>query len=158
MTTDLGLGANIALESVVSFCNVLQRELKSDRTRHFSQSELSALFQEYQTDRYERAKNFVELSGKITRATAYQTSFGKFFIRYMAPLMRTMQVQKFIEEFAKAPKLNYAPVQTLNENAKGWKAAERKPGAPWLAYVLVTSTVGVTLAYLMRGNLSLTFN
>ncbi len=155
MTTDLGMGANIALESAVSFINILHRELQSDPTRQFSQTQLSALFQEYQDDRHKRAKAFVELSGQVTRAVSYQTAFGKFFIRYLAPLMSDKQRQQFAVELAKAPKLSYAHMQTINANAKGWKLAdEKKTNTPWMTYVLLTSTVGVTMAYFLREGFS----
>ncbi|CAO2657389.1 Nn.00g035150.m01.CDS01 [Neocucurbitaria sp. VM-36] len=150
MTADLGIGANIAIESAVTLCNILQRELKSDPNRHPSQSELSAMFAEYQEDRYERAKAFVELSGKATRMHSYQTLFGRYFVGYVAPFLTTMQMWKFAEAFSKAPKLNYAPVRTINENAEGWKLAKKsedKVSTGWLTYVLLTSTVGVAIAY-----------
>ena len=156
MTADLGIGANIAIESAVSLCNILQRELKSDPNRHPSQSELAAMFAEYQKDRFERAKAFVEISGKATRMHSYQTLFDRYFVGYVAPYLANTQMWKFAESFAKAPKLNYAPLHKINENSAGWKLAKKsedKVSAGWLTYVLLTSTIGVTIAYIATAGL-----
>lgn len=158
MTADLGIGANMGVESAASLCNVLQRELKSNPNRHPSQEELSAMFTEYQNDRFDRAKAFVDLSGAVTRMNSYQSLFGRFFVSYLAPYFNEKQFWKFAEGFAKGPKLNYAPSQTLNDDAEGWKLAnkgeEKKASTGWLTYVLLTSTIGITVAYVAKARLS----
>ena len=157
MTADLGVGASMGLESAVRLCNILHRELKSDRTRHPSMSELSTMFAEYQEESFQRSKAFVELSGKVTRMHTYQTLFARFFVGYVSPYLNNIRVQKFAEAFGKSPKLDYAPVRTMNESADGWKLAEKKDeenkGAGWLTYVVLTSTIGVTVAYMARQGL-----
>ncbi|KAF1841758.1 FAD/NAD(P)-binding domain-containing protein [Cucurbitaria berberidis CBS 394.84] len=153
MTADLGIGANIAIESAVSLCNILHREIKSDPNRHPSKSELSAWFNEYQEDRFNRTKEFVDLSGKVTRMNSYQTLFGRYFLTYVAQYLSEIQLWKFAESFAVAPKLNYAPVRTINEDTVGWRLAKKKgdkASVRWLTYVLVTSTVSVTIAIVAR--------
>jgi FAD dependent monooxygenase len=153
MTADIGIGANMAIESAVVLCNILQRETKSNLNRHFETSELSALFQEYQDKRHERAKIFMNLSGGVTRMRSYESLWKRIFISRIAtlPYMQKAQGMQMMTAFSMAPKLNYAPVQTINEDAEGWKlgqkAKEAGSGAGWLAYALVTSAVGVGLSY-----------
>lgn len=95
MTADLGTGANIAIESAVVLANILNRELKTNPTHHPTQSELSVLFAEYQHDRFDRAKAYIELSGKVTRVHSYNTRFERFFVSHIAPCLMAMQVEKF---------------------------------------------------------------
>ena len=150
MTADLGIGANLVVESVVTLCNILHRELKSNPNRHFDTTELKTLFQEYQNERYERMSKYVELSGQVTRMRAYTTLFGRIMVSYVAPLMMKGRTMKFAESLAQAPKLDYVPTRTINENAAGWKLANKKDGSTsssWLVYVVLTSTVGLSIAY-----------
>lgn len=153
MTADIGIGANMAIESAVALCNILQRETKNNPNRHFETSELSTLFQEYQDKRHTRAKTFVTLSGGVTRMRSYETLWKRIFISRIAtiPYMQKMQGMKMMTAFSMAPKLNYAPVQTLNEDAEGWKlgkkAKEAGSSAAWYTYALATSAVGVGLSY-----------
>ncbi|KAH7402633.1 hypothetical protein BKA66DRAFT_404647 [Pyrenochaeta sp. MPI-SDFR-AT-0127] len=165
MTADLGIGANIAMEAAASLCNILHRELNADRNRHPSKSELSSMFAEYQKDRFARAEAFVDLSGKVTRMHSFQTLFGRFFVSYIGPYLNKTQIWKLAESFSGTPKLNYVPVRTINENSVGWKLAEKKKeqkkknkgSAGWLTYVLLTSTIGVTIAYVARSGLPTLF-
>lgn len=153
MTAELGMGANIAIESAVSLCNILHRELNADPNRHPSKSELSAMFAEYQKSRFARAKAFVDLSGKVTRMHSFQSLFNKYFVLYIARYLENFQLGKLAESFSDTPKLDYVPVRTINENSVGWKLAEKKrkqknnTGAGWLTYAILTSTIGITIAY-----------
>lgn len=159
MTADLGIGANLGIEAAVSLCNILHRELKSDSNRHPSTSELSAMFTEYQNDRYDRAKSFVELSGKATRMHTWQGTFNKFFICYVAPYFNAARVRLLAAALAIAPKLDFAPLHILNENTDGWKLSkkEAKAGAGWMTYVLLTSTIGIAVAYATKQGLPTLF-
>ncbi|KAL6705827.1 hypothetical protein ACN47E_006287 [Coniothyrium glycines] len=152
MTADLGMGANLAVESAVTLCNILHREVKSNPNRHFSVDELDKLFAEYQKARFDRCSAYVDLSGKVTRMRAWNTYFGRFMISYVAPLINHSRMMDFAKSLAQAPKLDYVPVQTINEDAEGWKLADKTKkddavSSTWLAYVVLTSTVGVSLAY-----------
>lgn len=137
MTADLGIGANIAIEDVAVLCNILHRELKPNRTRRPTRDAIASMFAEYQQIRYDRAKTFTELSGKATRMNSYDTLLGRFFATYVAPMLYEVQVTKFATAWAKAPKLDYVPVRTIDESAPGWllaKEVERKSSTPWLLY------------------------
>lgn len=137
MTADLGVGANIAVEDAVVLCNILHREINGDRNRHFTKAHIASMFTEYQNDRYERAKTFMELSGKATRARSYDTLLGRFFATHISPWLYETQVAGLAKEWAKAPKLSYAPVQTIDEIAPGWLLAEeedKSSGRSWLLY------------------------
>ncbi|KAH9863365.1 hypothetical protein IAQ61_009642 [Plenodomus lingam] len=154
MTSELGAGANMAIESAVSLANILHRNLKDDRNRHFTQSELSALFTEYQNDRFDRVKDHVDRSGQATRAFTYQSLISRFMVGYVGPWMHKSQVKQLAESLTQAPKLDYVPLRTLNEDAEGWKLVnkiEKKsaeiPVGGWLKYVLFTCTVGAAIAY-----------
>ncbi|KAF2220276.1 hypothetical protein BDZ85DRAFT_204600 [Elsinoe ampelina] len=151
MTADLGLGANIAIEGAVTLCNILNRETKSDKHRHFTTAELSALFTEYQAARYVRAKAFTDLSGKATRMNSYQTYFGRFMTGYVAPWLAPIQLRKLSEAFAKGPKLDYVPTRTINEDAPGWKLGEKKEaeGASAVKYLVAAAAGGVAVSYLL---------
>ncbi|KAF4548583.1 FAD-binding domain-containing protein 25 [Elsinoe fawcettii] len=160
MTADLGLGANIAIEGAVTLCNILNRETKSDKTRHFSQSELSNLFKEYQKARFLRAKAFTDLSGKATRANSYQTYFGRFMAAYLNPWMASIQLQKLSEAFAKGPKLDYVPTRTINEDADGWKLAEKSQnaaGSSSTRYVVAAASIGFALSFMFMRRLEVSF-
>lgn len=137
MTADLGIGANIGIEDVAVLCNILNRELKNDRNRHPSKGEITAMFTEYQQERYARAKAFTEMSGKVTRMHSYDTLFGRIFATYVAPMLYEVQVMKLATAWAKAPKLDYVPVKTIDETAPGWllaKEDEKISSTPWLLY------------------------
>jgi FAD dependent monooxygenase len=137
MTADLGIGANIGIEDVAVLCNILNRELKNDRNRHPSEGEITAMFTEYQQERYARAKAFTEMSGKVTRMHSYDTLFGRIFATYVSPMLYEVQVMKLATAWAKAPKLDYVPVKTIDETAPGWllaKEDEKISSTPWLLY------------------------
>jgi FAD dependent monooxygenase len=148
MTADLGFGANAGIEDAASLCNILYRELAANRDRHPDSRELSSMFAEFQTARYERVKSLVELSGKTTRMHTYDSFFGRVFVSYLAPYLTKYQVMKFAKLLAEAPKLDYVPVRTINEDAKGWKLAGKSHGT-WLPTGLVYAAVGVTMAYVI---------
>jgi FAD dependent monooxygenase len=154
MTADIGIGANMAIESAVTLCNVLQAHLSQHQDNyHPSQSELADLFAKYQDKRFVRAKTFMDLSGKVTRMRSFQSAWKRFFIMYIATTgwMQRMQSKGFIEGFAKGPKLNYAPTRTINLDAEGWKIEEK--GTPWVVYALVTSAVAVGATYVISSRL-----
>lgn len=152
MTTDLGLGANIGIEGATVLCNILQRETKDNPNRHFSVAELSKLFQEYRDKRHARTKTFVEVSRSVIQMHSYDTLWKRFFVSYIAmiPALKRYQNREFQESLAKSPKLDYAPTRTINEDAEGWKEADRShntSGIGWISYVLfATSAVAVSYA------------
>ncbi|KAH6620443.1 hypothetical protein C7974DRAFT_234147 [Boeremia exigua] len=144
MTADLGVGANIAIEDAVVLCNILHRELKDDRNRHPTKQELNSMFVEYQKERYDRAKAFTDLSGKATRANSYDSLIGRLFATYISGWMYETQVTKLATAWAKAPKLNYAPVQTIDESAPGWllaKTQDEASSSMWLMYATFGAVV-----------------
>jgi FAD dependent monooxygenase len=144
MTADLGIGANIAIEDATVLCNILNRELKADRNRHPTKDEINSIFAEYQKERYDRAKAFTELSGKATRMNSYDTLFGRIFATYVAPMLYEVQIKKLATAWAKAPKLDYVPVKTIDETAPGWlmaKEDDKKSSTPWLLYAGVGAVV-----------------
>ncbi|KAJ8110524.1 hypothetical protein OPT61_g6655 [Boeremia exigua] len=147
MTPDLGIGANIAIEDAVVLCNILNRELKDNRNRHLTAKELKSMFAEYQKERWNRAKSFTDLSGKVTRANSYDSLMGRLFATRISPLMYETQLTQLATAWAKAPMLDYAPVQTIDENAPGWllaKKQEKTGVSTWLVY----AGVGAALAIL----------
>lgn len=146
MTADLGLGANMGMEDAVSLCNTIHRELAPNRHRHPSSHELSFMFAEFQAARHERVKSFVELSGKATRMHTYDNFFGRVFVCYIAPYLTNFQVMGLAKALAKAPKLDYVPLQTINENAAGWRHTEERRGILLVAR-LAYAAAGVTMAY-----------
>jgi FAD dependent monooxygenase len=149
MTADLGIGANMAIESAVTLCNLLQASHSSHPASHHpSACDLSALFTTYQSKRYVRAKAFMELSGAITRMRSYQSLWKRFFITRIAtlPFVQSMQVGRMMQGFAKGPKLEYAPTRTINMEAEGWKI-QKQEGHKWVTYAVVTAGVGVAVAY-----------
>ena len=140
MTADLGVGANISIEDAVVLCNILHRELKDNRNHHPTKAELTSMFAEYQKDRHGRAKAFTELSGKATRMNSWDSLFRKVFATRIAPFLYTIQVKKLATAFAKGPKLDYVPVQTIDENEEGWllaKEEEKGSSTSWLVYASV---------------------
>ncbi|KAI4629988.1 uncharacterized protein J4E87_003175 [Alternaria ethzedia] len=155
MTADLGMGANIAVESAVHLCNILHREFASNPTRRISTPDLAALFAEYQAGRHARAKEYVETSGKLTRMNSYQSRFNYFFAGYLHKYIVPSQKAGLIESLSVAPKLDYAPTRTIDESAEGWHWMEKqemqkaKKGG-WFKYMVLTSVVGVTAAYMAR--------
>jgi 2-polyprenyl-6-methoxyphenol hydroxylase-like FAD-dependent oxidoreductase len=120
MTPDVGLGANLAIENVVALANILHRELASDRTRHLSQSEVTKLFEEYQSDRYEKVKTLVEYSGTVTRIHSQETEQEVHIVRNVLPNAGPAFVEQFTNIIKTAPKLDYAPNTLINETASGW--------------------------------------
>lgn len=163
MTADLGMGANISIEDAVVLCNILQRELKSDPNRHPSQSELSAMFTEYQKNRFGRAKFWCDISGKATRNNSYQSWGGRFRAGYIMPWLSAKMEPFLAKGFANGPKIDYAPVRSIDETLEGWKmkstpeelaadeakkAKAEQGGAGWMSYLLLTSTVGIAAAYI----------
>ncbi|KAI4929261.1 uncharacterized protein J4E92_004925 [Alternaria infectoria] len=158
MTADLGMGANIAVESAVHLCNILHREFASNPTRRISTPDLAALFAEYQAGRHARAKEYVETSGKLTRMNSYQSRFNYFFAGYLHKYIVPSQKAGLIESLSVAPKLDYAPTRTIDESAEGWhwmEKQEMKKGkkSGWFKYMVLTSVVGVTAAYMARAGL-----
>lgn len=153
MTADLGMGANMAIESATVLVNLLQHASSQTENYHPSQTELDTLFSRYQSKRFERAKRFVSISGSVTRMRSYQSLWGRFFIGYIAtlPFMQRFQARKMMEGMAKAPKLEYVGTRTINEEAEGWQLGKKKEekggNGGWVAFVLVTSVVGFAVSY-----------
>lgn len=151
MTADLGMGANMGIESAVVLVNLLHRALKDDPNRRFSQEELTDLFSKYQQKRYGGAKAWMENSGKMTRMQSYETLWQQIFVTKIAtlPWVKKYKSEKFVQALAKTAKLDFVPTRTINNDAEGWKIVPKKPntGAPWLAYALLTSVVGLGLSY-----------
>jgi FAD dependent monooxygenase len=148
------MGANMSIESATVLANVLHRASTAHphTPYHPSLPELSALFTQYQSKRYTRAKTFVGISGNVTRMCSYSSLWGRFVVGYIAtlPFMQKMQAKRMGMGFARAPKLEYVPTRTINENAEGWKVekrAKRGAGRAWIVYVLLTSVVGVAVSY-----------
>ncbi|KAI4653707.1 hypothetical protein J4E93_001474 [Alternaria ventricosa] len=158
MTADLGMGANIAVESAIHLCNILHREFASNPTRRISTPDLAALFAEYQAGRYARAKEYVETSGKLTRMNSHQSYFDHFFAGYLHKYIMQSGGKALIESLSVAPKLDYAPTRTIDESAEGWhwmETQEMRKGKKgvWFKYMVLTSIVGVTAAYMARAGL-----
>ncbi|KAF2823506.1 FAD/NAD(P)-binding domain-containing protein [Ophiobolus disseminans] len=155
MTADLGIGANMAIESATVLANVLQQATSQspDAAKyHPSLSELDQLFEKYQSKRYERAKVYMNLSGSITRMRSYQSLWQRFFIGYIGtlPFMQRYQGQRMMEGLARGPKLAYVGTRTINEDAEGWKLGARyakHKGSGWFTYVLVTSVFAAAVSY-----------
>lgn len=143
----------MAIESAVTLCNILQRETKDNLNRHFTIPELSKLFVEYQKKRHERVSIFKKLSGDALRMRSFETFWKKIFVSRIAtiPAFKTFQSGKMFEGMAMAPKLNYVPTCTINEDAPGWKLSKETPrgtsSAGWLSYLLLTSAVGIVITY-----------
>lgn len=148
----------MAIESAVTLCNILHRETKDNLNRHFTIPELSKLFAEYQEKRHERVSIFKKMSGDVLRMRSFETFWKKIFVSRIAtiPAFKNFQSGKMFEGMAMAPKLDYVPTRTINENAPGWKLGEKKPqessNAGWLSYVLLTSVVGVAISYAAVNN------
>jgi FAD dependent monooxygenase len=156
MTADLGMGANIAIESAVYLCNILHREFASDSTRHISTPDLTAVFAEYQAGRHERAIDYVETSGKLTRMNSYQTYFDRLFWPYILKYIAPFQSAGLAESLADGPKLDYAPTRTIDEGAEGWhlgKGKKKEEKGSWSMYLVLISLVGITAAYLVTREL-----
>jgi FAD dependent monooxygenase len=128
MTADIGMGANMGIESAVALANVLQSAVAAhpNQEYHPTQSELSALFTEYQSKRYARVKRIMELSGSTTRMRSYQSLWKRIWVSRIAtlPIMQRIMAKKMVAGLATAPKLQYANVRTLNENLKGWRLGQ----------------------------------
>ncbi|CAN9317351.1 unnamed protein product [Alternaria alternata] len=154
MTADIGMGANIGIESAVYLCNILHREFGSTPTRQITDNELTSLFAEYQAGRHERASAFVHASGQVTRMNSYQTYLGRFFVGYLAPYIVPLQRKATARTLAKAPKVDYAPTRTINESAEGWrlneereKEKEKEKNVDWAKYVFLTIMLAASFTY-----------
>lgn len=155
MTADIGIGANMAIESVVVLANVLHRSVahNPDPNYHPTQAELSELFTQYQSTRYARVKQYMKLSGSITRMRSYQSIWKRIWISHIdtLPVMQRIGAKKLVAGLARAPKLEYVGTRTIDENAKGWHLGHENDnqlsGGGWIPYVLVTSVVGMAISY-----------
>jgi FAD dependent monooxygenase len=156
MTADLAMGANTAIESAITLCNLLHHAVtspspQSDLSQPLSSQSLTSLFTQYQTTRHPRAQSFVQLSGEVTRMRTYDTPWKKFFISHIAPWLENVQVKQFAASLRETPKLDYVDVRTINEGAVGWKAEEKAGGGTrwswWMASAVMA--VGVGVAYVV---------
>jgi FAD dependent monooxygenase len=154
MTADIGMGANMGIESATVLANVLQSSFsKNPKNYHPSIAELTSLFSKYQAERYERAKRFTTVSGSVTRMRSYQSLWKRFFIGYIAtlPFMQRLQSAKMMEGMAKGPKLQYVGTRTINEDTEGWNSATKKQKqgiqGSWVVYALLTSCAGMAISY-----------
>jgi FAD dependent monooxygenase len=153
MTVDIGMGANMGIESAVSLANALQRAVTQQPSNdHLTISELSSIFEQYQSECYSRAKLLVHLSGEVTRMRSYETWWKKILVSRIATLsfMQRARNKQFVTMLAKGPKLEYAKTRTINDNAAGWKAVEEEGTgkAAWVVYGIATSVVAVGITYL----------
>lgn len=160
MTSELGIGANIAIESAITLANILHRQVTTRPNSRLIQTELSALFTEYQDARFDRTKGYVKLSGQVTRMYSYRTVLSRLWVSYVSPWMRKTQVMQLAESISRAPKLDYVSVTTMNEEARGWRLAKAggNTGQSGLWFFAALSTViamvGVYVASASRSALA----
>lgn len=152
MTTDLALGANTGIETVVTLVNLLNRELKNDRNQHPTTAELSSLFQEYQNDRQGRLKALCELSRETTSRNMFRTLRRKLEALYLLPVLENIFDKKLVEMLSAAPKLDFAPLRDTNDNAEAWvqgRAAVTKGKSSMVTsgYLLAASLIGLVGVY-----------
>jgi FAD dependent monooxygenase len=158
MTADLGIGANMAIESAIALCNLLYKMITSSKDADFhpTPAQLSTLFSAYQAKRHKRAKAFVDLSGRMTRMRSYAGFWSYFFLTRIAtlPWIMTYQTGKLVDAWREAPKLEYVRTRTINEGAEGWKRRDEKTKKVnvWMLCLVVTSVVGAGMWYAVRPN------
>lgn len=156
----------MAIESAAVLANVLQHAASQHAASqpntpfHPSQHDLTALFEKYQHKRHKRAKFFADLSGHVTRMRSYETLWKRLFVGYIATtsFMQRMQINRLVKGLAIGPKLEYVDTNTIDEEAPAWKRAQEDKemlkkergtgsGSAWMAYVVVTSVVGMAVSY-----------
>ncbi|RYP20235.1 hypothetical protein DL765_002909 [Monosporascus sp. GIB2] len=108
VTPNIGLGGNMALESVVVLCNHLQAMLTGQRGAKPSCATLNRAFAAYQEERRGRVVEVMEISSLITRMQAWDTPFHKFLATWVAPLQAERAVADQLGEIVrKGPKIAY---------------------------------------------------
>ncbi|KAH7405624.1 hypothetical protein DE146DRAFT_608478 [Phaeosphaeria sp. MPI-PUGE-AT-0046c] len=157
MTADIGMGANMAIESAAVLANVLQRAVAGSfrQSYHPTQPELSALFADYQSQRYIRVKQIMKLSGSTTRMRSYQSIWKRIWISHIAtlPIMQKMVVKRMVASFANAPKLEYVKTRTINQHARGWRIEpenqKQVTSNVRFLYLLLLLLSGIAISYTM---------
>ena len=112
MTPDVGLGANLTIEGIVTLTNLLYAKLHNNPNHSLTTtSSLSSLFATYQTARIKKSKYATRFSGVATRNnTMANGAKTEAFLRDVSQKMNGEVVDAYVGMVKTAPKLDWVDV------------------------------------------------
>jgi hypothetical protein len=120
MTPNIGLGGNTAMESVVVLANLLNQTIKESPQGKPNAAALHRMLNEYQRLRLIRAKQFIEISGLVTKMQAWENGWYKFMTRIVPFLPDTTFANHLSNLLRGAPKLDFIPVPGNPQGTVKW--------------------------------------
>lgn len=148
MTPNIGLGGNMAIESVVVLCNHLHAMLTGQQGVKPSLATLRAAFAAYQAERKPRVEQIMKFSREVTDSHAWATLSHKYYTKWVLPTKSDQFFPNIIAEIVRrAPKLEYVDVKGFNKGSVAWKDEESKASAlAWSVGWMLRATVLVMLS------------
>ncbi|KAI1412765.1 FAD binding domain protein [Hypoxylon sp. FL1857] len=148
MTPNIGLGGNMAIESVVVLCNHLQAMLAAKQGVKPSLADLRNVFAAYQAERKPRVVQIMNFSREVTDSHAWATLSHKYYTKWVLPTKSDQFFPNIIAEIVRrAPKLEYVDVKGFNKGKVNWKDEESKPSSlVWSLQWMLRATVLVMLS------------
>ncbi|KAJ9273241.1 hypothetical protein DTO212C5_826 [Paecilomyces variotii] len=121
MLPNIGLGGNMALESVAVLCNHLHAMLVSQQGKKPDLVTLNKAFAAYQEERMPRVLHITDFSTKVAEGQAWVTPFHKFYTKWLIPLLKERALADMIAELMRgAPKLAYVDSSSFGKGTVQW--------------------------------------
>lgn len=121
MQPNIGLGGNMALESVVVLCNHLHTMLISQRGEKPDLETLDKVFTAYQEECLPRVLQITDFSTQVAEAQAWVTPFYKFSTKWVIPLLKDRVLADVIAGLMRgAPKLAYVDSSGFGKGIVPW--------------------------------------
>ncbi|KAI9155740.1 FAD-dependent urate hydroxylase [Paramyrothecium foliicola] len=115
VTPNMALGGNLGMESVFVLVNRLRHALselqKEGLSKALSTSQISTVFEQYQTQQHPRAKQIYEVSSAVSCGHAWATPWIKFSSLYIAPYVNQRALPDALGEIVRrGPVLDFLPI------------------------------------------------
>lgn len=156
MTPNIGLGGNMAIESVAVLCSQLKSMLISQQGAKPSRATLNKAFAAYQAERRPRAIEIMNFSSQVTEMHAWVTPLHKLYTNWILPLQADRTIADMMAEMIRrGPKLSFVDTSRFGEGRLPWKddKDQKKDKGKWWktgSIVLITMVAVSAVQYYKR--------
>ncbi|KAL1862373.1 hypothetical protein Plec18170_001199 [Paecilomyces lecythidis] len=129
MLPNIGLGGNMALESVVVLCNHLHSMLMSQQGKKPDLETLNKALAAYQEERMPRVLRITDFSTQVAEGQAWVTPLHKFYTKWLLPLLKDRVLADMIADLMRgAPKLAYVGSSGFGKGTVQWDDEKEDEG------------------------------
>lgn len=154
MTPNIGLGGNMALESVTVLCNHLHATLASHKGTKPTLAALTQTFQAYQDERRPRALDIMTFSSQVTDSHAWVSAYHKYYTKWWMPRLSYRAFPDAMGEIIRrGPKLSFIDCAQFGQGRLPWKDddgsfkftgdSQAKLATQWATSAVVVLAIGL---------------